>query len=206
MEIGIEELKAYIVIGFYSVLFLSIYGYDVYLRRGRDEGVSGTWGYSEIPPGMRWMPMVATLCGLYILAYSFIFIFYPDIQNYYLPVRAMQDSRIAILGMALVIAGLAILLICQYQLGRSYRLNLPNKTTQLVTTGLYAISRNPLYIGLYMAMFGIFFMLPNWIYLVCLLFFILNYHFKITLLEEKYLLQQFGEEYQDYCARVRRYL
>jgi len=200
------QLKLLVVFIFYALLFSSIYIYDAYVRRHAKEGVAGTLGFRQIPEGMRWMPVVASIGGLYILGYSLLFLIHPDIQHYYFPIRAMQDGRITILGACLVVIGTAIFLACQYQLGHSYRLNLPATTTRLVTSGLYAISRNPLYIGLYMAFLGIFLMLPNWLYLISLLFFIVNYHYKIKILEEPFLLQQFGDAYRDYCSRVRRYL
>jgi len=202
----ILQIKLIVVFLFYAILFTSIYIYDAYVRRHDKEGVAGAFGFNQIPRGMRWMPIVASIGGLYILGYSLLFLIHPDIQNYYFPIRAMQDARITILGVCLVVIGLVVILSCQFQLGRSYRLNLPGTSTRLITTGLYAISRNPLYLGLYMALFGIFLMLPNWLYLFSLLFFIVNYHYKIKILEEPFLLQQFCDTYSDYCSRVRRYL
>lgn len=206
MDDFILQLKMITVFSFYALLFVSIYLYDAYVRRSSNEGISGSLGFKQIPKGMRWMPVVASIGGLYILGYSLLFLFHPEIQNYYFPIIQMQDNRIGILGMGLVVFGMLVFLSCQFQLGRSYRLNLPVGNTRLVTTGLYAISRNPLYLGLYLAFFGVFLMLPNWLYLFSLLFFIVNYHFKIKILEEPFLLERFGDEYRDYSSRVRRYL
>ncbi|MDH5184989.1 MAG: isoprenylcysteine carboxylmethyltransferase family protein [Gammaproteobacteria bacterium] len=206
MDDFILQLKLIVVFSFYAVLLGSIFIYNAYVRRNNNEGVSGSLHFEEIPKGMRWMPVLASVAGLYIIGYSLLFLIDPDTQNHYFPVLAMQDTRISILGMSLVVIGMGIFLSCQFQLGRSYRLNFPSEKTRLITSGLYSISRNPLYIGLYMAFFGVFLMLPNWLYFFSLLFFIFNYHFKIKILEEKFLLEQFGDEYRDYCSRVRRYL
>ena len=154
---------------------------------------------------MRWMPVVATIATLYMMAYTLVYIIYPDIQNYYLPLRALQDARVSLLGMFLNLSGSIVMVVSQLQLGRSYRFNLPKAQMELVTTGLYAFSRNPLYLGLYIALFGVFLMLPNWLFLFSLLIFITNYHFKIVLLEERYLEDRFGDTYRQYCKRVNRY-
>ena len=201
----VDEYKVYAVLGFYILLFVTLFGFGAYIRLTTGEGLFGNFGFAQIPPRMRWMPVVATIATLYMMAYTLVYIIYPDIQNYYLPLRALQDARVSLLGMFLNLSGSIVMVVSQLQLGRSYRFNLPKAQMELVTTGLYAFSRNPLYLGLYIALFGVFLMLPNWLFLFSLLIFITNYHFKIVLLEERYLEDRFGDTYRQYCKRVNRY-
>lgn len=206
VEEGLIEAKIYMIVGAYLILGLTLFGFDAYVRQKTAQGVAGRLDFMQgIPRSLRWMPIVATLATIYIMAYSIVFIFYPGIQNDYLPIATLQDPRISILGMVLLSLGTIVFVISQFQLGLSYRINLPLGETRLVTTGLYAISRNPLYMGLYIAMTGIFLMIPDWIFLACLIFFIINYHYKIKLLEEPYLRESFVDRYRDYCSRVNRY-
>ena len=201
----VEEYKVYEVVGFYILLFTTLFGFGAYIRLTTGEGLFGSIGFAHIPPRMRWMPVVATIAVIYMMAYTLIYIFDPDIQNYYLPIRTLQDARISLLGMFLNLSGSVVMVVSQLQLGKSYRIYLPRAQIGLVTTGLYSVSRNPLYLGLYVALFGIFLMLPNWLFLFSLIFFIVNYHFKIVVSEERTLEERFGESYRQYCKRVNRY-
>ena len=76
----------------------------------------------------------------------------------------------------------------------------------LVTNGFFAHSRNPLYLGNMMVFLGLFLVLNSlWGYLVGVPFFYIAY-LSITLAEEEFLRNQFGDEYVAYCSRVRRFL
>lgn len=201
----VNEYKVYVIVIFYIFLFTTLFSLGAFVRLASGEGLFGRFGYEQIPPRLRWMPIVATVASFFMVAYSFMYIVYPDIQNYYLPVTALQNARISLFGMVLTVIGSVVFVASQLQLGRSYRLNQPTGRTSLVTTGLYSVSRNPLYMGLYTALFGVFLMLPNWLFLASLIFFIINYHFKIVVLEEPALEEMFGDSYREYCRRVNRY-
>lgn len=201
----VNEYKVYVIVVFYVILFTTLFGLGAFIRLATGERFFGRFGLEQIPPRLRWMPIVATVAAFFMVAYSFMYIVYPDIENYYLPITTLQNTRISLLGVVLNIVGCVIFVTSQLQLGQSYRLNLPLGRTSLVTSGLYSISRNPLYMGLYIALFGVFLMLPNWLFLLSLVFFIINYHFKIVVLEEPALQDMFGENYREYCRRVNRY-
>ena len=74
----------------------------------------------------------------------------------------------------------------------------------LNTTGIYAIVRNPLYIGNFLMFTGIVIVFSNeFAVLVFALFLILQYYF-IILSEENFLQEKYGEPYKTYCRQVRR--
>jgi len=78
-------------------------------------------------------------------------------------------------------------------------------TTQLVTDGVFAHTRNPLYVGGSMALCGLALIFDlDWILLLivpsCVLL-----HFAVVRREERYLEQKFGDAYRRYQARVPRY-
>lgn len=76
----------------------------------------------------------------------------------------------------------------------------------LNTTGIYAIVRNPLYIGNFFMFTGIVIVFSNvFAVLVFALFLILQYYF-IILSEENFLTKKYGESYETYCSQVRRIL
>jgi protein-S-isoprenylcysteine O-methyltransferase Ste14 len=77
---------------------------------------------------------------------------------------------------------------------------------RLVQDGIFAHSRNPLYVGNMMVFLGLFIVLNStWGYLIGVPFFYIAY-LSITLAEEDFLRKQFGEEYVAYCRRVNRFL
>jgi protein-S-isoprenylcysteine O-methyltransferase Ste14 len=79
-------------------------------------------------------------------------------------------------------------------------------TKRLVTAGPYVFSRNPMYVGVMLILIGeaIFFQsFQVWRYLF---FTFIAFNLFIMLREEPRLRRDFGEEYIDYCKRVRRWI
>lgn len=77
---------------------------------------------------------------------------------------------------------------------------------RLITTGLLAHVRNPLYIGNLLVVAGLVIIHDNpWLYLLLLPAAFLGYQAIISS-EEEFLAQRFGAEYREYCSRVRRWL
>ncbi len=82
----------------------------------------------------------------------------------------------------------------------------PRKSSSLVATGAYSITRNPMYLSLLLALIGWAIYLSNVLPFMLLPFFIayLN-RFQIRP-EERALASLFGSEFEEYCKRVRRWL
>ena len=78
--------------------------------------------------------------------------------------------------------------------------------SKLVTTGPYALSRNPMYLAWTLISLGIA-LAMNTLWLLLLLPLVIVFtHFREIVREERTLRQQFGAEYEQYCRNVRRYL
>lgn len=104
---------------------------------------------------------------------------------------AGQALRAVVIGLAYIVRG-----------GKDRRIY----ADALVTEGLFAHSRNPLYVGNMMVYAGLFLVLNSTLgYLVGVPFFLFAY-ICITLAEENFLGGRFGAEYAEYCRRVPRYL
>jgi protein-S-isoprenylcysteine O-methyltransferase Ste14 len=78
-------------------------------------------------------------------------------------------------------------------------------TTRLVTDGVFGHTRNPLYVGVSVALCGLALIFDlDWILLLivpsCVLL-----HFAVVRREERYLEGKFGDTYRHYKARVPRY-
>ena len=107
----------------------------------------------------------------------------------------------------IVIAGLGdiIFAIAVYTMRDSWRAGIAeNDKTELITTGIYRVSRNPAFLGFYLVYIGILLMFFNWILLVLSIFAITMLHLQV-LQEEKHLADVFGNEYLSYKNKVKRY-
>ncbi len=117
--------------------------------------------------------------------------------------REMSVSK-SILCACMLIGGNTIFAMGVFRLGSNLRVGLPQEETTLVTSGAYAFSRNPIYVGLYFILGASLLYAFSLLNLVCVITTVLLHH-QIILAEERFLAPQF-KDYEAYCARVRRYL
>lgn len=78
--------------------------------------------------------------------------------------------------------------------------------TELVTNGIYSISRNPAFLGFDLMYIGILLMFFNWLLFVATVLAVLMYHLQIVMVEEVFLLGSFKDEYMQYKNTVCRYI
>jgi protein-S-isoprenylcysteine O-methyltransferase Ste14 len=110
------------------------------------------------------------------------------------------------IGVLLCLMGLVLLLLSLVAFGKSFRVGIDvDHADKLVTTGVFAFSRNPIYVAFGCVLLGQFLVFPDWILLVYLAAGIWLFHRQV-LREEEFLRQHYGQEYAEYCRRVRRYL
>jgi len=77
---------------------------------------------------------------------------------------------------------------------------------ELVLSGAYRFTRNPMYLGMTWIQVGLGLALNNlWISLLAA-FSLLAVHFIAVLPEEGYLTEKFGDSYRSYLVKVRRYI
>ncbi len=110
------------------------------------------------------------------------------------------------LGLALCLSALVGFAVTLKSFGDSFRVGIDEKNPdRLVTSGVFSISRNPIYVCFLLFFFGMFLVHPN-IVLICVpVLLALAVHRQI-LKEEAFLKVHYGKEYEEYCGRVRRYL
>jgi len=82
----------------------------------------------------------------------------------------------------------------------------PEKSTSLVTCGVYTITRNPMYLGLFLELTGWAFYLSNGVDFLFLPAFIIYMNRFQIVPEEKTLASLFGREFLNYQTRVRRWI
>lgn len=109
------------------------------------------------------------------------------------------------LTLVIFFPGLIISFLSIMDLGKSTRLGLPIEKTFLKTNGLYNISRNPMYVGFNLMTIASVIFTLNWIISILGIYSIFIYH-KIILAEENFLTSRFGDDYNKYKNKVRRYI
>lgn len=108
------------------------------------------------------------------------------------------SDAVAWVALLLCVAGWLLVLLSLASFGSSFRVGIDaNQPDKLVTTGLFALSRNPIYVAFWIVLLGQFFVFPNWLLLVYLAAASWLFHRQV-LREEAYLKEQYGRQYSDY--------
>lgn len=114
---------------------------------------------------------------------------------------------VRIVGVLVAVVGVAVFIISVLTMSDSWRAGV-SKTdkTELVTKGIYKISRNPAFLGFDLMYLGILLMFFNLVLFEVSLFAMLMFHLQIVNVEEEFLLEAFGDEYLRYKKKVCRYI
>jgi len=97
-----------------------------------------------------------------------------------------------------------ILVPAYLSMGLVTHIGIPSGKHELRTGGIYKLSRNPMYASFIFLNTATFLYLPSLLLLVVMFYGMVVHHF-IILGEEKYLDNEFGDEFRKYKARVPRY-
>ena len=106
--------------------------------------------------------------------------------------------------LALFAPGWVLMATAFHRLGANLRMGLPGEETRLITSGIYGISRNPIYLGLFMLMGASLIYAFSWLNLAAVAVSVVL-HDRIARAEEVFLASRFSD-YAAYKSRVRRYL
>ncbi len=132
--------------------------------------------------------------------------FAPQWEPYLLPADFLRSEKMLWIGLVLLHGSLVLVLVAQAQMARSWRVGFDEKAkTELVTSGLFRYSRNPVFVGMLLTMLGLFLVLPSALTLLAaaLTWVVLQIQVRM---EEGYLTNAQGEAYLAYMKRVRRWL
>lgn len=152
-----------------------------------------------LPPLSKIMKKRIKINGVFILLTIFIcsFFIFRLIRN----TTGTRDDLLEIIGMVLILLGQLLRVS-----SRGYKAEYSRAGHSLLTSGPYALIRNPMYLGIILIGSGVvLFVFHLWVFMIFALVFILRY-VHVIIGEEKILLSAFGEEYKDYMRRVPRLL
>ena len=111
------------------------------------------------------------------------------------------------LGVGFAAVGVVVFITAVITMRDSWRAGVSKSVkTELVTSGIFGISRNPAFLGFDLVYLGILLMFFNWGLFAVSIFAALMFHLQIVNVEEDFLLESFGEDYLNYRKKVNRYL
>lgn len=135
-----------------------------------------------------------------------VYAFAPDFYRYFLSIVWLENRSIKYIGIALLLASLGWTTLAQVQMGNSWRIGIDEeKKTALVQTGLFRVSRNPIFLGMIVTLIGFFLTLPNALTLLFLALGFALIQIQVRL-EEEFLTRTRGAEYTEFTVKVRRWL
>jgi len=151
---------------------------------------------------------IGMLFRLTLVAITLVIILY-SISNkayqYLTPIRWLEQPVLVLFGLGLLLVSLVWTLIAQAQMGNSWRIGIDaNTKTPLITQGIFGISRNPIFLGMRVTLFGFFLILPNAVTFATFVLGDVLMQIQVRL-EEEYLRQTHGADYQKYCQQTRRW-
>ena len=143
-----------------------------------------------------------TLITMFI--YVVVYALFPTWHDKFLPITQLDNTTTQYIGLIMLFISLLWTVIAQGHMKNSWRIGIDKETkTELVTTGLFSISRNPIFFGMILSLIGLLLTTPN---ALTALFLTLGYvliQIQIRL-EEEFLTKEHGQVYLNYKQKVRR--
>ena len=190
-------------------IFLMVYFFFVFFLRSyllwKKTGVNPLT-FNKTDDAHGYNGKVFTFISLLEFMVVFVYAFKHDWYSYLLPFWYLEYKALRYIGWALLIISLIWVWVAQSQMSSSWRIGIDeNNKTELVTSGLFSVSRNPIFLGIMSANAGLLLVIPNAFTLLIVTLSTVSMNTQIRL-EEEFLQKSHGEEYQGYLSRVRRWI
>lgn len=192
----------------YIIFFLLIRPYIVSRKIGKSPVVITFYTNAAIRANTYFKAAVVILLAL-LLAGAFLPV--PYIHNFlhqklFTQITALSSNILKLAGLALLIVSFAIVFFAQKQMRDSFRVGIDEATrTDLVSDGMFGYSRNPIYVGMIITMFGLFLIYPNLLMLLLMVIGCILIRLQISL-EEGFLFEMHGQQFLEYKKKVRRFI
>lgn len=117
------------------------------------------------------------------------------------------SDGVAVAGAFLAVAAGVLTVVAQVQMGASWRIGVEaGERTELVTTGLFALVRNPIFTGMLAFAGGVALLVPNLPTIVGAVLAALTIHAQVRLVEEPHLVGVHGTAYRTWAAATGRFV
>ena len=186
----------------YAVFLLLAFGWRTWLQVRRT-GSSGFHGISGRPGSAEWLGGVLFVIAL-ILGVLAPVLAIADVVE---PIDGLDQGAVHGFGLVLALLGILGTLLAQTAMGSSWRIGVDQEeSTDLVTSGPFAVVRNPIFSAMLPASFGLALMVPSVVAIAGALALLVAVELQVRVVEEPYLLTAHGESYGRYAHRVGRFV
>ena len=120
----------------------------------------------------------------------------PIVYSFFLPFKLF--SVWFYVGLFIYLLGVVIGTIAMYDF-------FTTAVDKLVTKGVYRISRNPMYLGMFLIYIGIGIACVSWLFLLLTMLFVISSHI-LVITEERFCLNTYGKSYRKYVNRTPRWI
>ena len=193
-----------------TTLALVLYGAYLALAFGlrtaiqlRRTGTTGFHGVGGRPGSAEWLAGVGFVVALVLGVAAPVL----DLAGVVEPIDAIDSGAVHAAGVVLAVAGIAATLLAQFAMGSSWRIGVDHgERTELVTSGPFALVRNPIFSAMIPTALGLVLLVPSWVAILGLVGLVVALELQVHVVEEPYLLRTHGGTYAEYAARVGRFL
>ncbi|HET8813935.1 MAG TPA: isoprenylcysteine carboxylmethyltransferase family protein [Solirubrobacterales bacterium] len=186
----------------YAAYLLLAFGLRTLIQLRRT-GSTGFHGLGGRPGSAEWIAGVGFTVALLVGAAAPVLALLDVVE----PIAALDTSAAHVAGLILAVGGIGLTFYAQVAMGASWRIGVdPAERTQLVTTGPFALVRNPIFAAMQPTALGLTLLVPSWVALVGFAGLVVALELQVRVVEEPYLLRAHGSAYATYAARVGRFL
>jgi protein-S-isoprenylcysteine O-methyltransferase Ste14 len=197
-----ERAGGWLALAFYALYLALAFGFRIWLQVRRT-GESGFKGLSARPGSLEWIAGVLFVIAIGVGVAAPVL----DVLDVLEPLDALDSVGVRSTGIAVFLAGLIGTLYAQIAMGESWRIGVDGaERTALVTSGPFALVRNPIFAAMLPAFLGLALLVPNVVALAGLAALFVALEIQVRLVEEPYLLRRHGDSYRQYAARVGRFV
>ena len=123
------------------------------------------------------------------------------------PIRLLDGPLVRGAGAVTAAVGILATVAAQWQMGESWRIGVdPNERTGLVTAGVFARIRNPIFTAMLIAATGFTFLVANWVAVAGWVALVVALEVQVRAVEEPYLARTHGDAYETYAAAAGRFV
>jgi protein-S-isoprenylcysteine O-methyltransferase Ste14 len=123
------------------------------------------------------------------------------------PVAALDVAAVGWTGLVLAVTGIGATFWAQLAMGSSWRIGVdPSERTDLVTTGMFGVVRNPIFSTMAVTALGLTLMVPTPVGMAGVAFLVTALEVQVRAVEEPYLHAVHGASYRAYATTVGRFV
>jgi protein-S-isoprenylcysteine O-methyltransferase Ste14 len=186
----------------YAVYLVFAFGLRTLIQLRRT-GSTGFHGLGGRPGSPEWIAGVGFTLALLVGAAAPVLALTDVVE----PIAALDATGVHVTGAILAMAGIAATFYAQVAMGASWRIGVdPEERTQLVTTGPFALVRNPIFAAMLPTGLGLTLLVPSWVAIAGFVGLVAALELQVRVVEEPYLRSVHGETYAAYATRVGRFI